>query len=211
MNVLLRMYPGDAWAFLIANVLVQVTVVVLMAWLLARLGSRWNAAWRHSIYMVALICVLASPALSWIMQASGFPSILNHGVRRICANCAANSQRLDRQRAKSIRGEPGLDSAGLRDHAMSCLGQGFLGCESCIAKGVLHVDLAGDAFQAQIGPRERSCEIAVNILARYDTHRQWSHQSSDAPQSGNVGCAWGDPGESISQGRQKSNATVNCA
>jgi beta-lactamase regulating signal transducer with metallopeptidase domain len=65
------MYRGDAWAFLITNVLVQVTVVILMAWLLVRLGSRWNAAWRHSVCVVALICVLASPALSWFMQASG--------------------------------------------------------------------------------------------------------------------------------------------
>ena len=71
MSILLRMYPGDAWAFLIANVLVQVTVVILTAWLLARLGSRWNAAWRHSIYLVALVCVLASPVLSWVMQATG--------------------------------------------------------------------------------------------------------------------------------------------
>ena len=71
MSILLRMYPGDAWAFLIANVLVQVTVVILTARLLARLGSRWNAAWRHSIYLVALICVLASPVLSWVMQATG--------------------------------------------------------------------------------------------------------------------------------------------
>ncbi len=71
MSILLRMYPGDAWAFLIANVLVQVTVVILTAWLMARLGSRWNAAWRHSIYLVALICVLASPALSWMMQTTG--------------------------------------------------------------------------------------------------------------------------------------------
>ena len=72
MSTLLRMYyPGDAWVFLIANVLVQVTVVILTARLLARLGSRWNAAWRHSIYLVALICVLASPVLSWAMQATG--------------------------------------------------------------------------------------------------------------------------------------------
>ena len=66
MSILLRMYPGDAWALLIVNVLVQVTVVSLAAWLLARLGSRWNAAWRHSIYFVAIICVLASPMLSWV-------------------------------------------------------------------------------------------------------------------------------------------------
>ena len=71
MNTLLRMYPGDGWAVLIANVLVQVTVVILMAWLLARLGSRWNAAWRHTVFFVALLCVLASPLLSWLMQARG--------------------------------------------------------------------------------------------------------------------------------------------
>ena len=71
MNVLLRIYPGDAWALMSANVLVQVTVVILTAWLLARLGSRWNAAWRHSICLVALVCVLASPLLAWVMQAGG--------------------------------------------------------------------------------------------------------------------------------------------
>ncbi len=65
------MYPGDAWAFLVVNVLVQVTVVILAARLLTRLGSRWNAAWRHSIYLVALVCVLASPVLSSAMQAAG--------------------------------------------------------------------------------------------------------------------------------------------
>ncbi len=71
MSILLRMYPGDAWGYLVANVLVQVTVVILAARLVARLGSRWNAAWRHSIYWVALLCVLASPVLSWVMQATG--------------------------------------------------------------------------------------------------------------------------------------------
>jgi beta-lactamase regulating signal transducer with metallopeptidase domain len=66
------MYPGDAWGFLAANVLVQATAVILTAWLLAHLGSRWNAAWRHGIYSIALICVLASPLLSWVMQGTGF-------------------------------------------------------------------------------------------------------------------------------------------
>src|SRR5271165_6391309 len=72
MSLLLRLYPGDAWGFLIANVLVQVTAVILMAWLLAHLGSRWNAAWSHGIYSIALICALASPLLSWVMQGTGF-------------------------------------------------------------------------------------------------------------------------------------------
>ncbi len=71
MSIFLRMYPGDAWALLIVNVLVQVTVVILAAWLLARLSNRWNAAWRHTVYLVALVGVLASPLLSSIMQANG--------------------------------------------------------------------------------------------------------------------------------------------
>ena len=71
MSILLRICPGNGCALLIANVLVQVTVVILAAWLLARLASRWNAAWRHTIYLVALVCVLASPVLSSVMQATG--------------------------------------------------------------------------------------------------------------------------------------------
>lgn len=71
MSLLLRMYPGDAWAFFIGNVLVQVTVVILAARLLTHLGSRWNAAWRHSIYLVAILCVLASPLLPSMMREMG--------------------------------------------------------------------------------------------------------------------------------------------
>ncbi len=71
MNVLMQMYPGDAVVFLIANVLVQITVVILAAWFVARLGGRWNAAWRHSIYLVALVCTLASPLLAWATRATG--------------------------------------------------------------------------------------------------------------------------------------------
>jgi beta-lactamase regulating signal transducer with metallopeptidase domain len=71
MNALVRMYPGDGWLILTANALVQITVMILTAWLLARLGNRRNAAWRHAIYFVALFGVLASPLLSWLMQANG--------------------------------------------------------------------------------------------------------------------------------------------
>lgn len=71
MSMLIRMCPGDAWASLIANVLVQVTVVILAACLLGRLGSRWNAAWRHRVYSVTLVCVLVIPLMSSVMQASG--------------------------------------------------------------------------------------------------------------------------------------------
>jgi beta-lactamase regulating signal transducer with metallopeptidase domain len=71
MSLFLRVYPGDTWALLTANALIQATAVILAAWLLARLGSRWNAAWRYSIYLAAILCVLATPALAWIMQQSG--------------------------------------------------------------------------------------------------------------------------------------------
>ena len=71
MSILLRICPGDAWGLLVANVLVQVTVVILSAWFLARLGGRWDAAWRHGVYLAALICVLASPVLSLVMQTTG--------------------------------------------------------------------------------------------------------------------------------------------
>ena len=75
MNILLRMYPGDACALLIANVLVQVAVVSLTAGLVARLGTRWNAAWRYSVYCVAIVCVLSSPLLSCVMQATGMAMV----------------------------------------------------------------------------------------------------------------------------------------
>jgi beta-lactamase regulating signal transducer with metallopeptidase domain len=71
MSALLRMYPGDGWLIIAVNVLVQITAIILTAWLLARVGYRWNAAWRHTIFVVALLCVLASPLLSWVMQANG--------------------------------------------------------------------------------------------------------------------------------------------
>lgn len=71
MSTLLRLYPGDGWALLIGNVLAQVTAVTLAAWLLARFGRRWGAALRYRICLVAMICVLASPALAWMMEASG--------------------------------------------------------------------------------------------------------------------------------------------
>ncbi|HWB07816.1 MAG TPA: M56 family metallopeptidase [Pirellulales bacterium] len=71
MNTLLQIYPGDGCLSSSANVLVQVTAVILTAWLLARLGNRWNAAWRHTVLFVALLFVLASPILSWVMQNSG--------------------------------------------------------------------------------------------------------------------------------------------
>ena len=71
MSVLMWIYPGDDWALAAAIVLAQVTVIILAAWLLARVCTRWNAAARNGIYSVALICVLAGPALTLIMRSAG--------------------------------------------------------------------------------------------------------------------------------------------
>lgn len=81
MNVLLRAYPGDQWVMLLASVIVQVTVVTAAAWLLARLGGRWNAAWRHTVWLLALACVLIGPALSCVLQATGTTLIAVPTVR----------------------------------------------------------------------------------------------------------------------------------
>lgn len=71
MSLLTHLYPGDAGALLVAQVLVEATLVILAALLLARGRQRWNAGARHSIYLVALVCVLACPLVSWAIQASG--------------------------------------------------------------------------------------------------------------------------------------------
>lgn len=75
MSTLMRMCPGDGFAVLAANVFVQATLVISLAWCLTRFGSRWNAAWRHSVYLSALVFVLASPGVVWIVRASGISFI----------------------------------------------------------------------------------------------------------------------------------------
>ena len=76
MNVLLRLYPGDAGAFFLAGIFVQVTVVILAAWFLAEWGSRWNAAQRYGILYTAIVSVLVCPVLSGVMQVTGMTLVL---------------------------------------------------------------------------------------------------------------------------------------
>jgi beta-lactamase regulating signal transducer with metallopeptidase domain len=53
------------------NVLGQILVVVLLAWLLAGSVARRDPALRHGIWVIALFCVLASPLAAWILESAG--------------------------------------------------------------------------------------------------------------------------------------------
>jgi beta-lactamase regulating signal transducer with metallopeptidase domain len=70
MNFFLHLYPGDKFAMLAVNVLLQATVVILAAWLLSRLAFPRRAAVRHGLWLAALIFVLISPATAYLMDAA---------------------------------------------------------------------------------------------------------------------------------------------
>ena len=71
MNFLLQFYTGDQFVLLAANVLIQMTVVICTAWLLARFVFRHNAAIRHNIWLSALIIVLLSPFTAYLADVAG--------------------------------------------------------------------------------------------------------------------------------------------
>ena len=64
MSTLLELYPGDRVALLAANVLVQMTVVMLLARAVARRVARRGAAARHDVWLCALLGLLLSPAIA---------------------------------------------------------------------------------------------------------------------------------------------------
>jgi beta-lactamase regulating signal transducer with metallopeptidase domain len=70
MNALIHLYPGDRLALVALSVLQQATVVILTAWLAARLCFRRHAAARHGLWLAALILVLLSPATAIVMEAA---------------------------------------------------------------------------------------------------------------------------------------------
>jgi beta-lactamase regulating signal transducer with metallopeptidase domain len=70
MNTLLHFYPGDKFVLLTANVLLQATVVILAAWLVAKLLFRRHAAVRHGLWLAALVLVLVSPLTAFLMDAA---------------------------------------------------------------------------------------------------------------------------------------------
>jgi beta-lactamase regulating signal transducer with metallopeptidase domain len=61
---LARAYPGDAAALTAAGVLAQIAVIIVLAALVARLLSRRGPAAQHAVWLAALVCLLASPALA---------------------------------------------------------------------------------------------------------------------------------------------------
>jgi beta-lactamase regulating signal transducer with metallopeptidase domain len=71
MNALARLDPGDAVLLASASTAVIVAVVALGAEVLARLLARRSAASRHSLYLGALLVILACPALVWGVGRAG--------------------------------------------------------------------------------------------------------------------------------------------
>lgn len=75
MKLLLELYPGDFWALLTANVLLQIAVVVLLACVLVVGIARRAPATRHAIWLCALVCVVCSPILAFTLNGLGITLI----------------------------------------------------------------------------------------------------------------------------------------
>ncbi len=71
MNVLARFDPGDAVTGPLLIVLLQTSVVILLAALLSRAVFRHRAEARHVLWLGALVLVVISPALAAIASRSG--------------------------------------------------------------------------------------------------------------------------------------------
>jgi beta-lactamase regulating signal transducer with metallopeptidase domain len=71
MNLLARLDPGDAETGLFLNVVLQTSVVILLAALLGRPVFRWRAEARHALWLGALVLVLISPAVAVLARRSG--------------------------------------------------------------------------------------------------------------------------------------------
>jgi hypothetical protein len=72
MRVLLETWPpGDA-VYIVLNVVVQVTVIVLLGLLLTRTIFCRSAAVRHAVWLCCLVCVLMSPLLAGTFQRAGW-------------------------------------------------------------------------------------------------------------------------------------------
>ncbi len=70
MNRLLDVYPGDLVAVAVLTIVFQVSVVVVAAWLLAATARR-HAAAKSTIWLCALVCLLAGPLISVALRGAG--------------------------------------------------------------------------------------------------------------------------------------------
>jgi beta-lactamase regulating signal transducer with metallopeptidase domain len=70
-NFLTGFYPGDGAALALAGMLVQITLLVLLAAIASRRLAQRGAAVRHAVWFAALICVLASPLLMVLADRAG--------------------------------------------------------------------------------------------------------------------------------------------
>src|SRR6185312_13792196 len=71
MNLLARLYPGDALCILAAGILVQIAIIALLATVASRIVARRNAALRHCILLSALLWIPFSPVAAWRLSRSG--------------------------------------------------------------------------------------------------------------------------------------------
>lgn len=71
MNALIRLYPGDAFAEFVGSVVVQITVLILLAALIARTVARRSAAARHCVWLCALAGSLLTPLAAGIVHRTG--------------------------------------------------------------------------------------------------------------------------------------------
>ena len=75
MNLLIKCCPDRSTLCLAANVLVQIAVLAALAWLLASAAARHRPALRHGIWLCALLCILLSPAVSYVAAPAGLSLI----------------------------------------------------------------------------------------------------------------------------------------
>ena len=72
MSQLARLDPGERVAELILIVVLQTSVVILLAALLGCTVFRWRAEARHALWLAVLVLVLMSPATAAVARRSGF-------------------------------------------------------------------------------------------------------------------------------------------
>ncbi len=103
MGLLLQLYAGDDWAWLVGSVAIQIAAVVLVAGALAKIGRRAGAAWRHSVWLTALVCLLLSPVFTCLLDAAGITVIaVRQSVRPASPPHAAQAQ----PRSSSLSSHP---------------------------------------------------------------------------------------------------------